>query len=235
MALTPGDIEGKTFGTALRGYDLDEVDDFLDEMVTTLRDLEDQLATARVTQSESTEPPVVADESAVGRALIAAQAAGDTIVSDAKEEAERILDQARGEADTWAAERDAKKAEADVEMAELTTHVSNVRTQLALLATTVADSLDDMDQAIGGQTDSTATGDVRVDEDEDEEEANDPLDDDDEVESFDLDDQETPNAEPSSDTADDEESDAEESDAEESDAEESDAEESDAEEDQDDL
>ena len=187
MALTPADVEGKTFGTALRGYDLDEVDDFLDDVVATLRDLQDQLASARVVEPESTEPPVIADESAVGRALIAAQATGDTIISDAREESERILNEARGEAETWASERDAKKTEADAEMAELTRHVSDVRTQLALLATTVADSLDEMDLAIGGQTEPTVTGDV----DNDEGDANDLPDDDEEVESFDLDDQET--------------------------------------------
>ena len=30
MPLTPIDVQQKTFATALRGYDLDEVDDFLD-------------------------------------------------------------------------------------------------------------------------------------------------------------------------------------------------------------
>ena len=169
MALTPSDIEGKTFGTALRGYDLDEVDDFLDDVVGTLRELQDQLATARATPPESVEPPVIADESAVGRALIAAQATGDSIISDAREESERllndgreeserILNDARGEAETWVTERDAKKAEADVEMAELTDHVSNVRTQLANLATSVADRLDEMDQAIGGSFESPEGG-----------------------------------------------------------------------------
>ena len=47
MAITPADIEKKTFSTALRGYDLDEVDDFLDEMVVAVRELEEELAQAR--------------------------------------------------------------------------------------------------------------------------------------------------------------------------------------------
>ena len=47
MALTPEDVLNKTFGTTQfrRGYDEREVDDFLDEIVATLRrvnkDLED--------------------------------------------------------------------------------------------------------------------------------------------------------------------------------------------------
>lgn len=179
MALTPADVEGKTFGTALRGYDLDEVDDFLDDVVGTLRGLQDQLAEARAVQPETTAPAVVADESAVGRALIAAQAAADTILSDARTEAERIVDEARDEAETWVSERDAKKAEADVEMAELTGHVSNVRTQLAVLATAVADRLDEMDQTIIGSVEPTATGDVSGEDDT-------LVDLDEEVETFDL-------------------------------------------------
>jgi len=180
MALTPTDIEGKTFGTALRGYDLDEVDDFLDEMVTTLRDLQDQLAEARTAaQEETSAPPVVADESAVGRALIAAQAAADTILSDAKEESEQIVNNARDEAENWATERDAKKAEADAEMAELTDHVSNVRNQLAILATAVADRLDEMDQTINGASEPTATGEFTQEDDT-------LAVDDEEVETFDL-------------------------------------------------
>ncbi|TDI37156.1 MAG: DivIVA domain-containing protein, partial [Acidobacteria bacterium] len=33
MAMTPSDVEQKTFSTVLRGYDLDEVDDFLDDVI----------------------------------------------------------------------------------------------------------------------------------------------------------------------------------------------------------
>lgn len=43
MALTPADIERKVFGTTLRGYNVEEVDDFLDEMVATLRDLDGRI------------------------------------------------------------------------------------------------------------------------------------------------------------------------------------------------
>lgn len=158
--LTPSDIEQKTFSTALRGYDLDEVDDFLDEVMSTLRDLQEQLAEARSSAARSPDP--VADESAVGRALIAAQSAADQIleaaredadraVGDAKEEAERMMTEAREQADEFIAERDSKKAEAEAEMQVLSEHVSNIRTQLALLATAVADKLDEMDALIAGE------------------------------------------------------------------------------------
>lgn len=166
MALTPQDVEQKTFSTALRGYDLDEVDDFLDEIVSTLRGLHEKLEQAEsapaAPQAEVEPAPAPApavDESAVGRVLVTAQQTADSIVADAKSEAESIVDEAKSqaettleeaksEADTWAAQRDAKRAEAETEMSELAQHVASVRTQLAVLATAVADRLDEMDQTI---------------------------------------------------------------------------------------
>ncbi len=176
--LTPADIEQKTFSTALRGYDLDEVDDFLDQVVATIRDLQEELAEARSSAAKAPEP--VADESAVGRALIAAQSAADQIMAAAREdadralataqeEADRIVNEAREQADGLVAERDSKKAETEAEMRELSEHVANIRTQLALLATAVADKLDEMDALIA--SDTAGSGQASGTEDWDEEEA----------------------------------------------------------------
>ncbi|MGH8952250.1 MAG: DivIVA domain-containing protein [Acidimicrobiia bacterium] len=160
MAITPSDIEKKTFSTALRGYDLDEVDDFLDEMVVAVRELNDELtqAKARLAELESDPTALAAapamtsapDESAVGRALVAAQQTADRMLDDARSEADKIVSDARSEADTFARERDERKAAVDAEMAEMTGLVSGVRTQLAVLATTVADKLDEMDAVVAG-------------------------------------------------------------------------------------
>jgi cell division initiation protein len=179
MALTPADIEKKTFSTALRGYDLDEVDDFLDEVVVALKAMETDLTEARARVAELEKDPgapptavppppqpvpaaaPTVDESAVGRALIAAQQAADRIMDDARtdadrtlkesrSEAEQILESARSEADTFNRERDEKKAEVEAEMAQMTSLVAGVRTKLAVLATTVADKLDEMDAVVTG-------------------------------------------------------------------------------------
>ena len=145
--LKPGDIAQKTFHTSLRGYDLDEVDNFLDDVVSTIRHLEEQLDAAKSEGSGST--PSVGDEAAVGRALVAAQTAADQMIKDAREEAAKILEEAKDEADIWAGEREQKKAEAAAEMAELSSQVADVRTKLAVLVTTVADRLDEMDGTLG--------------------------------------------------------------------------------------
>ena len=133
--LSPSDVEQKTFSTALRGYDLDEVDDFLDEVVATIKELNEKLTAAEqaptpaaVDQGHRTDLP---DESAVGRALVAAQETADQIVEDARRKAEKIIEDADNEADTLQSE-----------------HVAGVRAQLAVLATAVADRLDEMDESL---------------------------------------------------------------------------------------
>jgi DivIVA domain-containing protein len=166
--LTAADVEQKTFSTALRGYDLDEVDDFLDEIVATIRDLNEQLEEAKAAAvavpaapAPAREPapvreiPTGLDESAIGRALVAAQTAADKLLEDAQAEAGKIVDGAKSEADTWKVERDAKRAEAESEMARLTAQVASVRSELAVLADDVAEKLDDMDAVIEGRHSSS--------------------------------------------------------------------------------
>jgi cell division initiation protein len=153
MTLLPADVEQKTFSTALRGYDLDEVDDFLDEVVATIKDLSEQLAAAERAPAPA---PVdgradarAPDETAVGRALVAAQQTADEIVAEARREAERIVREADTEAENLESEKERRKVEAEAEMAELSERVAAVRAQLAVLATAVADRLDEMDQTLG--------------------------------------------------------------------------------------
>lgn len=154
MTLTPADVEQKTFSTALRGYELNEVDDFLDEVVATIKGLQDELADAKAKLAAGGAAVATAavDESAVGRVLVAAQETADRLVSDAQSEAERILSEARAEAAAHEAEKAEQKAAVEVEMAELDALVTSVREKLALLATNVADRLDEMDAAIGSIT-----------------------------------------------------------------------------------
>jgi DivIVA domain-containing protein len=192
--LTAADVEQKTFSTALRGYDLDEVDDFLDEIVATIRALNEELEEARAAAEESAvvvpalapEPAAIAepetvmepepalevepepepigaapvqevDESAIGRALIAAQTAADRLLDDARDEAGKIVGEAKSEADSWSAEREAKRRAAEAEIARLTDRVASVRSELSVLAGEVAEKLDEMDSVIDEAVDNDLT------------------------------------------------------------------------------
>lgn len=200
--LTASDVEQKTFSTALRGYDLDEVDDFLDEIVATIKQLTEQLEEARSAnggapavmttvpapqlepepepelepepEPEPEAEPSAApprpdiDESAIGRALVAAQTAADRLLEEAEREASRIMDEARSEADSLSAERDERRREAAGEMAALAARVASVRSELSVLAGEVAGKLDDMDSVIEGTVEV-----VTVDDDENEDTSHD--------------------------------------------------------------
>lgn len=174
MTLTPSDIEQKTFSTALRGYNLDEVDDFLDEVVRSMRKLHEELETARleletrgaevdesaepapatavptaVAEPPPTPPPVAPiDESAVGKALIAAQETAERIVNDARSEADAILVRAQSEAETFEESRLRRKEEADREISRIDGLVNRVKSELADLSVAVGAELDEMTEAI---------------------------------------------------------------------------------------
>ena len=176
MTLTPSDIEQKTFSTALRGYNLDEVDDFLDEVVRSMRKLHEELETARTElETKAAEPddfaePVAAappvpaaevetpppppppaapiDESALGRALIAAQETAERIVNDARSEADEIVVRARSEAETFEESRLQRKTEAEQEITRIDGLVSRVKAELADLSVAVGAELAEMSGAI---------------------------------------------------------------------------------------
>ncbi len=174
MTLTPSDIEQKTFSTALRGYNLDEVDDFLDEVVRSMRKLHEELEIARteletkaaepdvIVEPVPAAPPVLAaevetppppppppiDESALGKALIAAQETAERIVNDARSEADEIVVRARSEAETFEESRQQRKAEAEQEITRIDGLVNRVKAELADLSVAVGAELDEMSGAI---------------------------------------------------------------------------------------
>lgn len=123
MAITPQDIEQQAFSAAKQGYSTEEVDDFLellagevDAMLQKIADLksrlnnaEDQLAAAqaqleaapsRTETAAAPAPDYSVSERQISQVLIVAQQSADRMVADARDNAERI----RNEADAKARE-----------------------------------------------------------------------------------------------------------------------------------
>lgn len=125
MAITPADIQAQTFSEAKRGYDPGEVDVFLeqvsaevDAMLNKIVDLKNRLTMTEQqlsdTQAQLAEAqaapapePVVApapgpaygaSERQISAALIAAQQTADNIIAEARENAERIRNDADAKA-----------------------------------------------------------------------------------------------------------------------------------------
>ncbi|HVR34191.1 MAG TPA: DivIVA domain-containing protein [Acidimicrobiia bacterium] len=159
MPLTPIDVQQKTFGTALRGYDLDEVDDFLDDIVTALKDYEQRLRDAqeRIATLEMEMTDRGDAEGAIARALVAAQRSADSIIADAKAEADKIVGDAHNEASEMSRARDVEKADAEAEIGRIRGIVDDLRVRLGELTAAVGVPLDQADTTI-----ATALEDLEV-------------------------------------------------------------------------
>lgn len=111
MPLAPEDIERQVFKEKIRGYDMEEVDAFLDRVVERMRELQaerDRLA--QEIGAGSTGVGGEEDADLLRRTLVTAQRAADQTLADARDEAERVLSEARFEA---AREREQLQEEAE--------------------------------------------------------------------------------------------------------------------------
>lgn len=150
MPLNPIDVQQKTFGTALRGYDLDEVDDFLDEIVTTLVDYEQRLRDAqdRIHALEAQLAERGSAETAIARALVAAQKSADSIVAEARDDADKVLAAAHAEANEFAAARETEAVKHRAEIDGLRTVMAELRSRLGGLAAGALDRVSAMEESI---------------------------------------------------------------------------------------
>jgi cell division initiation protein len=91
------------FNSSLRGYNTDEVDEFLEQVADGVDRLQTE-AIAAAERAESAERNAqrvgVDDEDSLRRTLVLAQRTADLAIKEAQEEAGQILDRARGEAET---------------------------------------------------------------------------------------------------------------------------------------
>jgi DivIVA domain-containing protein len=159
--LTSDRVRSVAFSDKLRGYNPDEVDDFLEEVAAGVDDL-----VARLQASPASPPAAVApsappprvdeerafDEGTVARALILAQRTADLAIGEAEESARNLVGQAQARADTIVAEAEARAAEmtrearatAEAATSDLETQRLSIQRDLATLreqAQTEADTI----------------------------------------------------------------------------------------------
>lgn len=138
MDLTAIDVQQKTFRERFRGFDPDEVEDFLERVVETLRgyelklrDQNDSLEALRQDLAGTKEA-----EEAIKRTYITAQRTSQEMVAEAQEKASRVLDKAKGEAEGMVS-----AARADVERTrdDAATEHESLQRRVAQLRTAVSD------------------------------------------------------------------------------------------------
>lgn len=150
MDLTPNDVEQKAFTQALRGYQMDEVDDFLDEIVATLRSYDQRLRDAqdKIRALETDAVSRGGDETTISRAILVAQRSADALLAEARTEADRIKLSAKAETESLIFQRDMERTRIQTEIDGMRERVSGLRETLMTLASAVGSQVGDMEAEI---------------------------------------------------------------------------------------
>lgn len=138
MALTPLDIQNKSFPVKMRGYEKDEVDDFLDLVV---RDYEDSVQKNRELEKALKHAEEKLEyfnelKDALNQSIIVAQDTADKVKTSASKESEVIVTSAQNKADEMVSKAE-KRAHrlttaAEEKAKEILTEATNNARQLAV-------------------------------------------------------------------------------------------------------
>ncbi len=153
MPLTPLDIHNKEFSRRLRGYDEDDVNEFLDQVI---KDFEMYLRENKELQNQVAALQERLDhfstiEETLSKTIIVAQEAADELRSNSKKEAQLIIKEAEKNADRIINESLVKARKIALETEELKKQATIYRTrfrtlieaQLELLASDQWDTLEE--------------------------------------------------------------------------------------------
>ncbi|NEW05290.1 DivIVA domain-containing protein [Paenibacillus sp. SYP-B3998] len=135
MPLTPLDIHNKEFSRSFRGYDEDQVNEFLDQVIKDYealirenKDLQNQTVTLKERLDHFTNI-----EDSLSKTIIVAQEAADEVKHNAKKEAQLILKEAEKNADRIINESLARSRKVALEIEELKKQASIYRTRFRTL------------------------------------------------------------------------------------------------------
>ncbi len=135
MPLTPLDIHNKEFSRRLRGYDEDEVNEFLDQVIKDYeglirenKDLQNQLLGVQERLDHFANL-----EETLSKTIIVAQEAADEVKNNAKKEAQLIIKESEKNADRIINESLSKARKVSMEVEELKKQASIYRTRFRTL------------------------------------------------------------------------------------------------------
>ncbi|MBD2846274.1 DivIVA domain-containing protein [Paenibacillus sp. IB182496] len=143
MPLTPLDIHNKEFGRRLRGYDEDEVNEFLDQVIKDYeaiirenKELQNQILTLQEKLGHFSNI-----EETLSKTIIVAQEAADEVKQNAKKEAQLIVKEAEKNADRIINDSLAKSRKVSLEVEELRKQASIYRARFRTLVEAQLDLL----------------------------------------------------------------------------------------------
>lgn len=135
MSLTPLDIHNKEFARSFRGYDEDEVNEFLDQVIKDYETLirENKELHTQVEALEERLGHFANIEETLSKTIIVAQEAADEVKNNSKKEAQLIIKEAEKNADRIINEALAKSRKIAVETEELKKQASIFRMRFRTL------------------------------------------------------------------------------------------------------
>ncbi|ACT02504.1 DivIVA domain-containing protein [Paenibacillus sp. JDR-2] len=135
MPLTPLDIHNKEFGRRLRGYDEDEVNEFLDQVIKDYesiirenKELQNQILGLQERLNHFSNI-----EETLSKTIIVAQEAADEVRNNAKKEAQLIIKESEKNADRIINESLSKSRKVSLEVEELKKQASIYRARFRTL------------------------------------------------------------------------------------------------------
>jgi cell division initiation protein len=135
MPLSPLDIHNKEFGRRLRGYDEDEVNEFLDQVIKDYESLirENKEMQNQVLGLQERLNHFTNIEETLSKTIIVAQEAADEVRSNAKKEAQLIIKESEKNADRIINDSLAKSRKVSLEVEELKKQASVYRARFRTL------------------------------------------------------------------------------------------------------
>lgn len=135
MPLTPLDIHNKEFRRSFRGYDEDEVNEFLDQVIkdyeSIIRENKDLQSKIQTLQERLDHYANI--EESLSRTIIVAQEAADEVKGNSKKEAQLIIRESEKNADRIINEALVKSGKISLEIEELKKQASVYRTRFRTL------------------------------------------------------------------------------------------------------
>jgi cell division initiation protein len=153
MSLTPLDIHNKEFSRGFRGYDEDEVNEFLDQVIKDfeliIRDKKE--LEQKVSDLEDRLSHFSSIENTLNKSIVVAQETAEELKQSAKKEAKLIVREAEKNADRIVNESLLKSSKIALEVEELKKQAKVYRTRFRMLIEAQLDLIetDDWDQLIG--------------------------------------------------------------------------------------
>jgi len=160
VSLTVKEILEKTFKRSFKGYDEDEVDQFLDQVIDEIKALKarNESLSKELKETKNKSPKVTEAEETIMHTLVSAQKSSERILNEAARKAELVLDNAETTAARKTEQTSKELAEAERKLEAIRRSAQNFATSYANMVNKQAASFDQIYQAYFGDIDAYASG-----------------------------------------------------------------------------